>query len=351
MTYPYKKDLLQFISALHHSTIFSGITDFHALNKENLPELRTIYRWQKEMAGKLEYFPSIAFEALGLKHVHLFIKNPTQDMMQLPFALELHWLVHDIGERVLHIHGLVPSENMQALKSILPADASIVLTTDGKQFMKPLQQAVDHLGRLIAIPSQNALFQYSAGETKNRMQELSRYPLIIPAIFENYGKRMSLEELWKSIKARLGDAVWQYIPNGNRKLLTNGKAYVKKAFAVLSELGLFQQVRIRYASFLDEAIEVFLVLDSPDLNKVLASVQSSSLIVEVYPGLEGKHLLRLIGNVHLVYALMSLILSSGSSWYFLDKTSKIACRFRYEELFDVRTITWHLPNAIKEVKA
>lgn len=350
MTYSFKRDLLHFIYALHCSTSYSSITEFHALNKENLPELRTIYRWQKEMVGKLEYYPSISFDALGLKHVHLFIKNPSPDMLQLPFAVEMHWLVHDIGERVLYIHGLVPSENVNALRQLLPSDAFILITTDGRQFMQPLQQALDHQGRLIAFPCQGEHSQLSTVETKNRMQDLGRYPLIIPVIFENYGKRKSLEELWKSIRTRLGDAVWQYIPNGNRKLLTNGKAYVKRAFAVISELGLFQQVRICYAAFLDEALEVLLVMDSPDLNSVLQSVQQHCLVAEAYPGTEGKHLLRLIGNHHLIYALMGLSLSSGSSWYFLDKNSKIECRFRYEELFDVKSLMWHFPVEAKEVR-
>ena len=167
---------------------------------------------------------------------------------------------------------------------------------------------------------------------------------------------MSLEALWKSIKTRLGESVWQYIPNGNRKLVTNGKAYVKKALALLSELGLYRQTWIKYSALLDEALEVYLVLDASDisvLSSVLQSIQSSCLMMEAYQGTEEKYLLKMIGNHHLIYRLMNLSLSSGSGWYFLDKTKSLQCRFKYELLFKVKDLSWAMPSPMiaKEVKA
>lgn len=349
MTYPYKRDLLQFINALHHCTTFSGITDFHVHNNEHLPELRTIYRWQKELNGVLEYYPCIDFTALGLVHFHLFIKEPSSEVMQWPFVLEMHWLVRDIGERLLYVHGLVPLDKIEIFKKSVDEKALLLFTSNGRQCIQDLLQALDHQGRLNKDMKQS--IQMPSIESKNKLAEISKCPLIIPVIFEGHGKRLSLDTLWQAVRARLAEGVWQFILNGKRRLIINGKAYVKKAFTVMAELGLFSQVRIRYSAFLNEALEVFLVLDSSDLNRVLDSVQSSSLIVEVYPGLEGKHLLRLIGNHHLIYSLMSLSLPSGSSWYFLDKTKSIEARFRYEELFDAKTLKWNFPIEAKEVRA
>lgn len=351
MTYPFKKDLLHFIYALHRSTTFSGITEFHVLNNENLPELRTIYRWQKELADKLEYYPCIDFSALGFKHFHLFIKDPAPEMMQLPFALEMLWLVHDVAERILYIHGLLPEEKLSELQRMIPSQAILLFTSDGRQYMHDLALALDHQGRIGSGLNSFGPFQVEASCPKNKLAELARYPLIVPVIFENYGKRLSLEGLWKSIKSRLKETVWQYIPNGNRKLLTNGKAYVKKAFAFMAELGLYRQIRIRYSSLLDEALEVFLVVESSELNSVLQSIQEFCLVAEAYHGLDGKHLLRLIGNHHLIYCLMDLALPSGSSWYFLDKRQKLDCRFKYEALFNIKEMSWQFLFKLDEVRA
>src|SRR5215467_7043299 len=73
-----------------------------------------------ELGDALTYYPSVAYEALGLVHIHLFIEDPRARWEALPYAVRASWLVRGpAGVRVLYLHCLVPRAHVEQLSQLL----------------------------------------------------------------------------------------------------------------------------------------------------------------------------------------------------------------------------------------
>jgi hypothetical protein len=126
-------------------------------------------------------------------------------------------------------------------------------------------------------------------------------------------------------------------------LPVNGKAYVKKAFKLLGDWRVFRQNIVKYKPLLDHHIEVFLFIDNRDLFPLLDCVGRFCLMAEFYSGMEDKAVVRLIGDVNLLYGLMDFNVPGGMQLFIFDKKktwSSPGVRFTYEDLFNSKTGEW-----------
>ena len=199
----FKPEILGFLNLLHRSPRYLGIADLKKEYAEHLPNMRTIYRWQKELGDKFRYFPRIHFQALGLVHLHLLIEKPSDKWVLFPFAVEIAWLIKDMNERVLYLHCLVPEIYMDTFQNLLMdlknegfcKDLKTIQTGDGTQTLKDLKSCFDRKGRIEIdeLEENDSGWDLVIG-SRYGQDLLKQCPLIIPVVFENYGRKMSLPD-------------------------------------------------------------------------------------------------------------------------------------------------------------
>lgn len=303
-----------FLRHVHEAPRASSIEE---LTKEAGLSTRSLYRWHRALGEQLRYFPTVDFAALGLVNVHLFLRNPRQQWEGLPYAIRGEWLLHAPGERTLYLHCLVPRVHehdfdvlLDDLRELGLADRiEAVRSDDGWQ----------HLGDA-GMPHHVC---------RDAWDVVSRYPLIIPIIFEMLERRRSMPAVWLAVRERLGARVWEYLPRGARRLPHNGKRYVRDVLALLNDTFLFRQHVIRLPD--DER-------SIPVLLRTSAAPQPSDYPTETYRA----------GDEWLVRTRLSvtgfkaMLRSSVRACLFCDEP--VAARFCYELLLDVRSMEWVFPR-------
>jgi hypothetical protein len=325
-----------FLTALQHATSYHGLESFHELGRDDLPAERTIYRWQQAVGENLTYFPSIAWQPLGLTHAHLFITNATDEWFTFPFAIDAAWLARSPVERVLYLHCLVPIEHETAFARLLDELRLLgIAATIKAYFTGDSWQDHDEPRRPPLVPPGSALREHA---------------FLIPVACENQERRLSLHDLWTTIYGRLGHRTWFYLPH-QRRLKTNGKRYVKQAFAGMNQAQLFRQLVTRNRLDLEMNVEVFLLLDpAAAVDEIAVRLQAHSVSVEHAVG-RRESLVRALGGVRLLYAIMALPerLTLGSTGLLLDRNRTLAeptrVRFCYELLFNPNQAQWLFPRA------
>jgi hypothetical protein len=277
--------------------------------------------------------------------------------------VESAWVLRRLGERLLYLHCLIPYGDRDAVYGLLQelqrggvcGRFSFVLTQDGWQGMHALAQAFDQRGHVTG-PFVQELSWTALGGPQGYVVDgvAEEFPLVIPVVFEQYGERLSLQQVWLRMYERMHLGVWKYLPRKQRKWPVNGKTYVKRALAVLSERGLFRQNRVWYAPFLQESLEIFLLvkLEQPAaMHDFLRSVEKEAPIVHVYPGCDGTTLLRCVGDTGLLYALVELVpeeMADNVELFVRDRNltarQQERVRFAYDLLFDVERKAWVFPK-------
>lgn len=349
--------LLAFIDSVHNAHTYEGLT---SLQRQGASGVRTIYRWQKTLGRALVYYPEVAFCRFGLAHVHLFVEEASPVLLHFPFAVENAWVLRRLGERLLYLHCMVPVGDQEAFFALMEelqrygvcGRFSVVHTQDGWQGMHALAQSFDRAGRVQGPFAEALCWSALGGAQGCGMDALTEeFPLVIPVVFEHYGERVSLQQVWLRMYARLHLGVWKYLPRKQRKWPVNGKTYVKRALAVLSERGLFRQNWVWYTPVLEHTLEVFLVVKQPfaALTEFVRRVEQAAPIVQAYPG--ETTLLRCVGDTGLLYALVALVpeeMADHVELYVLDRdyTARHAehARLAYELLFDVEQKAWVFPK-------
>jgi hypothetical protein len=334
MVVAFHPNILRFLSAVHRMDHTGGIEELLAADC-SLPNVRTVYRWHEELGDGLTYYPSIAFNALGLLHLHLLIEEPTGKWDRLVYAVRASWLVRRPGSRLLYLHCLVPrcheAEVRQLLEDVshLYAQITIITSHDGWQ----------------AIDGDSAL--QTNHPPRDLWDVVERYPLIVPVVMESIERRRSLPELWSAIIDRLGPRVWEYLPRFSRRMPHNGKTYVREALRLINDSLLFRQYVIRYAAY--DKVTVELVLRcraTPEQLHALAGPEAP--IVEFFLG-DDEHVVRVRGTLRWLAQIFTARdeLQVEEVW-FADRTTNehepLDVRFAHELLFDPASSEWLFPR-------
>src|SRR5262249_49669374 len=81
---------------------------------------RTVYRWQRSLGNQLLVVPNVSVEPLGLLHAHVFITQPVERVLSLPYAVEAAWVSPNFCQEVLYLHCLVPARAGAAFAARVP---------------------------------------------------------------------------------------------------------------------------------------------------------------------------------------------------------------------------------------
>ena len=322
---------LRLLSRLHKVREAVGLEELsHHVGKR-----RSVYRWMRRLREHVTYYPRIAYTGMGLVHVHLFIRGAGAEWFSYPYAIDRGWTLDRPGVHTLYLHCLLPTAHLDLVPT--GVDITSITTSDGWQDLAPLEHALDRTGR--PVPRQATASPLPNVPVTDVWQE---YPFVLPVACELLRSPASMDELWRSIRERLGGRVWEYFKRHTRRWPHNGKAYVRRAFDHLNRYGLVLQHVVRYEPLHEYTIELFLLTDNtPGLRDHLAGLCPT---MEAYPGAEVL-LLRVRGNEALI---KHVITTTGiKHWWFVDHERTLSAppvRFRYETLFDPRTKTWLVPN-------
>jgi hypothetical protein len=156
------------------------------------------------------------------------------------------------------------------------------------------------------------------------------FPFAIPVIFELLHVGVSTPEVWRALRARLGNAVWEFLPR-RRRLPHNGKHYVNLALRRINEYALVSQHIITHDAMNAQGIQL-LVLLRKDAD-LLNTIHERAASLHVYSGRD-VHLVRVLGDHHAVKTILGSDAVLG--WWLVDdqRTREApVVRFAYEQLF------------------
>lgn len=339
------KNVLHFLGVLHRTPRAVGLEEF-ARMEASLPDARTLYRWQADLAEDLLYYPNVTFGALGLEHVHVFLENPAAAWTTFPYAIAGEWIVSRPSEKSLYLHCLIPRTHRVAIDALFldaqgttASRVSAIVTRDGWQVLRDLTtNAPDPM-----------LPMTRGAEAQDVWDIVERLPLLVPVIFESVEQRQSLPAIWEAVYARLGKRTWEFLPRFARRLPTNGKSYVKEAFALLNHTGLFRQNVVRYRPLNAIGTPMFLHVEGAELSAMINAFGTHAPSIDIYPIRDDAALLRLVSTHALTQQVFSSIgtLPRMTDWHFIDvvrnQREPVRARFAYERLFDPTTTEWVFP--------
>lgn len=292
---------------------------------------RTIYRWHQTLGNRLVTYPSIAVETLGLSHLFVFANDQIEAWTSFPYAVETALVSADCTTRLLYVHAVVPDDHREAVTSLLRSRC-------GCQFVWG-NTGWEHLGlcRGEVLPSRF--------EAPRSGAALRVCPLVVPVVFEHWGRQHSLQSLWNAIHQRLGDGVASYV--GRRHYTTNGKRHVRQAYRALMQDGAFRQHIVRYQPLTDGALRVLVVASWTEevLRSFVQRAQAHIALLVLHPTATG-WLLRIVGDPHMLDLVMD---AQPDGVYFVREET--SARFRYEELFDPAHRSWVDPSITLEAIA
>lgn len=341
----FQPSVLRFLLLVHRAPRAVGVEEL--AREDNVPDARTLYRWQRQLADDLIYYPSVSFGALGLTHLHLFIDDPTPGWEDFPYAVAADWVAGRPGQHALYLHCVVPEEHLGQVLEVLDE-------LQGQNTCRQITAIGSHdgwqvLGDLTSEESPPELVPEAVlrAQGKAVWDVVERVPLLIPIIFESVEARRSFPAIWDEIHGRLGDRAWQYLPRGARRLPTNGKTYVKDAYALLNHTGLFRQNVVRYRPLGAIGTTMFLRVTGEDVRTVVTAFVRRATALDIYPVGDTEALLRVVATHASTQWIMSGTagLPRVTDWYFVDALRPAPhVRFAYELLFDPSTTEWRFPR-------
>lgn len=302
-----------FLHLLHETPEYTGLADFHARHARVLPNVRTIYRWQRR--AQITHYPNIRYKCLGLVRCHV-IAPPGLSLP--PWVISARYARNGLGPTFLYLECLVPQATLAGfLTAAREAGASAWVTDD------PWQELPGGRRTMSASPELDPWERPEDG-----------FPLVVPVAVEALGGQ-SLDGLWRAIHARLGDRVWQYLPRGVRRLPHNGKRYVRLALERLSAAGLIRQNMIRQQH--TDALDLLVIapLGRDERAEWTARLSTSAADIQLYDGTTT--ILRVAARMQTLHELLALTERTPAQLYLL--TTAVPARFSYEH-FDPRTGSW-----------
>lgn len=304
-----------FVHLLHETPEFTGLADFHARHAHTLPAVRTIYRWQRR-AG-IAHYPNIRYKCLGLVRCHV-IAPPEGLSLGGPWVIRAQHARNGLGSKHVYLECLVPAQLVEAFMRSAAAGGGTAWVTDD-----PWQELPGSCRTMSAAP-----------ELEPLEHPEDAFPLVVPVAIAALGGG-SLDGLWRTIHARLGDRVWQYLPRGVRRLPHNGKRYVRLALERLSAAGLIRQNLIRQEHSDALALLIVARLTPDERAEWTTRLSTSAADLQLYDGTTT--VLRVTARVQTLQDLLALTERTPATLYLL--TRDLPTRFAYEHL-DPRTRSW-----------
>jgi hypothetical protein len=318
--------LADYLATVHGARTCLGLTALHRESGNQLPHLRTLYRYHHSFRGRFAYFPIFRLEGLGLVHLHLFVTQPDPRWARLPYAVESQWCTKNLVDPVLYLHCLVPARHKERLEQFL---VQLSLSRQDLQVVwsgSPWQDL--RLGHGDAFSQEFPLPHVPTVAVEPLARELL---FAIPVLTETWNQQLSLTQLWQRIHARLGDDVRRYLPT-RRFYPVNGKRHVKVVLRTLLQMGAFRQYVLRFPT------DCRLLLLAPTYERSLPSaLRRTTRSAELFPTLNRGALWRLAGSHDLFGARSSL---AASSIFLVEQHAPPPVRFCYEWLLDPDKRQW-----------
>jgi hypothetical protein len=232
----------------------------------------TVYRWHHQLGDHLLAIPNITVEALGLRHVHLFITRPDTSWLESAYAVEAAWVTNDFCKETLYLHLLLPTTiSLEAITRPAEQLHSAVSSSGWQQFL--LDDEFVQLPVDITAPCSDVV---------------QRCPIAIPALMESWQHPNSLPLMWARIKQRLGERTKKFLKTMRVKEV-NGKMYLSHAFSELRKDQLIRQHIVRYHPLLAASVEVFLQvqMERAGVTALIERLRTDLHAVETYPMTDG----------------------------------------------------------------
>jgi hypothetical protein len=190
------------------------------------------------------------------------------------------------------------------------------------------------LGEFSSLPDGFPVYRYPAGHDGQVAAELA---LAIPVLAEAWNRQTTLNEVWQSIKERIGTQLTDYFP-GRKPYSVNGKSHVRETYEALAREGLFRQYLVRFR----DTCSLFVL--SPSYSRNLPDpVAQQTRLAELFPTKDGGGLWRLHGSWELLRARESL---AYHTIYFVEDRRPPEVQFCYEWLFDPRKSCWRFSASL-----
>lgn len=295
-----------FMHLLHETPEFTGLADFHARHARELPNVRTIYRWQGR--AQITHYPNIRYKYLGLTRCHL-ISHP--GTVHPPWVINSWGARKGLGPTYVYQECLVPDSALDGfLASARNAGATAWVTDD------PWQELPGSRRTMSASPERDPWGRPQDG-----------FPLVVPVAIEALGGH-SLDGLWRAIHHGLGERVWQFLPRGVRRLPHNGKRYVRLALERLSGAGFIRQNMIRQQHH--DALQLLIIahLSRDERAEWTARLRASAADIHLYDG--SATVLRVAARLQTLHDLLALTERTTAQLFLL--TNALPARFSYEHL-------------------
>jgi len=255
---------------------------------------RSVREWFKELQrGCFDYYPAIRFESLGLVPTVVLLGEP-RDVRFLRTIPYCDFLSHNFDparwKEVMLLRYLVPSEHLKDFRQLwarfqkrgLIGGCDVLSLSTPVSIYSPHHKVVERDGGLnfssVKVADYDYFFGLLESRTRSHVQarihpEIRKNPFIVPVLFEYVREHWSSRQVWHSIKAKLGDAVWDYIRRARKRTDGVGVSRVQKAVKTIAAKhydDFFQQVRVEYDPFyFGQNFLTFLIADFEDRERLI----------------------------------------------------------------------------------
>jgi len=250
---------------------------------------RSVREWFKELQkGCFDYYPAIRFESLGLVPTVVLLDEPRDVRLWrgIPYCDFLSYNFDPARwKEVMLLRYLVPAEHLKDFRQLwerfhrkgLVSGCDVLSLSTPVSIYSPHHKVVARDGRLDFSSVNASDYDYFFGLLESRVwshaparihPEIRKNPFIVPVLFEYVREHWSSRQVWQSIKAKLGDAVWDYIRRTRKRTDGVGISRVQKAVRTIATKhydDFFQQVRVEYDPFyFGQNFLTFLIADFED---------------------------------------------------------------------------------------
>jgi len=226
----YSKDLLKFMYNLTKTDKVLNPTELSRFLREQNQEVsdRTIKRWFSYLRKHCGYFSYINYSSMGLTPVSVLLKNPNPELIKIIPYLFYAFSGFNASSltKYIIVFSLVPVDKHDEFKSFWNSVAKKNLIEDFYSF--PFNHVVDFYSPFHKVINESGDFDLSEKNMgrpnpldlsfiMNKpinadMHKLIKHnPLIIPILIEYSRERWSSHRVWRAIKEKLGEGVWDYI--------------------------------------------------------------------------------------------------------------------------------------------
>lgn len=308
----YDKNLMEFAYFLTRNQKYSDSIDIAEKLKVSGQKIsdRTIRRWfDKLEKGCFDYYPNIKVESLGLAPLYIVIEAPVEEDV---FQIIPHRDYVTLGYTTTGFHKsvclkyLIPPDSMKqfeefwkrAKKGGVIRDYKIYPFYSSTDFYSPLHKVVQKNGELnfskIGEFDNSHYTELFEKSLKNPLRpalstHVLKNPLLVPVLLEYYREHWTRQKVWKSIRKKLGENVWNYLRKARKQSDGVGLFMVQKTLRNLDNEyyeDFFQQIRVFYEPWLKKGVSYYGIFETQKkegVAKLFEEVSKHCLMQTVYP--------------------------------------------------------------------